>query len=294
MKSLHTAKPYVRFNPLNDYLFLKVMGEKGDEIQLLGFLNAVLGKAGNRRLTSVEIIENKVFSAEVLGDKSCILDVRAELHDGTKVNIEVQLRSQGNMDKRSLFYWGKEFTKGLKAGQDYSELHNAITVNIVNFQFLDTENFHTIFHLREDTEPTIVLTDALEIHFIDMVRYRKQRRKDMQNELHRWLAWLDENSPPELIAEVVGTDDEIKAAEERLVYVTGDDDAIRAYEMRQMALSDITSQNNFARKEGLAKGRAEGIAESNLDHARKMKAIGIPTDHIQNITGLSPEIIGTL
>jgi len=32
-----------RFNPLNDYLFLKLMGEEGDEEQCLVFLNAVLG-----------------------------------------------------------------------------------------------------------------------------------------------------------------------------------------------------------------------------------------------------------
>ncbi|MDR2069380.1 MAG: hypothetical protein LBP71_05875 [Spirochaetaceae bacterium] len=31
-----------RLNLLNDYLFVKVMGKKGDEEQLLGFLNAVL------------------------------------------------------------------------------------------------------------------------------------------------------------------------------------------------------------------------------------------------------------
>ena len=33
-----------RFDPLNNYLFYKVMGDKGSEIQLLGFINAVLGK----------------------------------------------------------------------------------------------------------------------------------------------------------------------------------------------------------------------------------------------------------
>jgi hypothetical protein len=35
-----------RLNPLNDYLFLKYMGEKGDEEQLLAFLNAVLHRTG--------------------------------------------------------------------------------------------------------------------------------------------------------------------------------------------------------------------------------------------------------
>ena len=44
-----------KFDPLNDYLFIKVMGEKGDEVQLLGFLNAVLGRTGKDRFNSVEI-----------------------------------------------------------------------------------------------------------------------------------------------------------------------------------------------------------------------------------------------
>jgi hypothetical protein len=38
------------------------MGEKGDEEQLLGFLNAVLRRTGKDRLVSVEILENKTFT----------------------------------------------------------------------------------------------------------------------------------------------------------------------------------------------------------------------------------------
>ena len=91
------------------------------------------------------------------------------------VNIEVQIRNQDNMDKRSLYYWSREFTLGIKEGQDYKELPNTIAINIINFRFLDTENFHTVFRLRED--------------------------KDIVNDpLDRWLTWLDEQSPPELIA----------------------------------------------------------------------------------------------
>jgi len=48
-----------RYDPLNNFLFYKIFGEKGDEVQLLGFINAVLGKSGNNLFTSVEILENK-------------------------------------------------------------------------------------------------------------------------------------------------------------------------------------------------------------------------------------------
>ena len=106
MKATNTSTtPPERFNPLNDYLFLKVMGEKGSETQLLGFLNAVLSRTGHDRFSSVEIIENKVLSPEFLNDKTSVLDVRAKIGTGTKVNIEVQLRSQVYFDKRVLFSW---------------------------------------------------------------------------------------------------------------------------------------------------------------------------------------------
>jgi hypothetical protein len=55
-------------NPLNDYMFLKIMGEKGDEEQLCAFLNAVLGREGEEAIVSVEILENKTIAAEVVGD----------------------------------------------------------------------------------------------------------------------------------------------------------------------------------------------------------------------------------
>ena len=83
-----------RFNPLNDFLFLRTMGEKGDEEQLLGFLNAVLDQTGDNRFSSVEILENRSLIGELVKDKSCILDIRAVLQGGTRVNVEVQLLSE--------------------------------------------------------------------------------------------------------------------------------------------------------------------------------------------------------
>ena len=58
-------------------------------------------------------------------------------------------------------------------------------------------------------------------------------------------------------------DSAIQTADERMVYVTGDKEAIRAYEMRMMALSDLTSYQNYAReighKEGFNEGREKGL-----------------------------------
>jgi len=293
-----------RFNPLNDFLFLKTMGEKGDEEQLLGFLNAVLGRTGADRFASIDIIENKSLIADIIGGKSCVLDVRAVLQGGTRVNVEVQIRNQHNMDKRSLFYWSREFAKSLDAGQNYRELPRVISINIVGFEFMSGGDFHSCFHLKEDRDLTL-LTDALEIHYLDMIKWRKWGKGDITNNpLHRWLTWLDPGSPVELAEEAARMDTTIQKAQEKQEYIMSDEEAIRLYENRQMAYWDNINANEYLEevreeaKTALAKGRKEGLEEGiekgSMDIARRLKARGRPTDEIAEDTGLSMRVIEKL
>jgi hypothetical protein len=60
------AMATARLNPLNDYLFRKIMGEKGDEEQILSFLNEVLKQKVKNRLVSVEIIEKNKMNIYTL------------------------------------------------------------------------------------------------------------------------------------------------------------------------------------------------------------------------------------
>jgi hypothetical protein len=46
-----------QINRLNDLLFRKYMGEKGDEEQLAAFLNEVLKKTGKDNITDLRIVE---------------------------------------------------------------------------------------------------------------------------------------------------------------------------------------------------------------------------------------------
>jgi len=148
MKKQDNFKPYPRLNPLDNFLFYKVFGEKGSEAQLIGLLNAVLGRSGKKPIKSVDIQESKYILKDIIDGKSCILDVLAVFEDGTKVNIEVQIRDEHNMDRRSLFYWSRVYSKSLNEGLDYKELSNVIAINIVDFNFPKQGSFHTCFHLK--------------------------------------------------------------------------------------------------------------------------------------------------
>jgi len=273
-----------RLNPLNDFIFLKIMGEKGDEEQLLAFLNAVLKRPDRQKLQFVEIIENKTLPADIIGGKSCVLDVRGVIENDEKVEIEVQLRNLGNMDRRSLYYWSREFTKGLSAGQEYEDVPNVIAINIVGYAFLpQVPDFHTTFHIWEDTHRDIMLTDALEIHFIDMVRFHSLQERDIRNDpLQRWLTYFDKGSPDELIEEVIKMDIAIQKAETKLRTVSQDDETRRIYEIREKAMFDWTSGVNHA------------IREDRKTVARNALAKGISPELIHEITGLDVATIKNL
>jgi predicted transposase/invertase (TIGR01784 family) len=210
------------------------------------------------------------------------------MEDGTRGNVEVQLRNLGNMDKRSLFYWSREYSKGLEAGREYQELPAVIAVNIIDFELMPETDYHSSFHLWEDTRKEVMLTDALEIHFVEMPKFRGLREKDIRNDaLQRWLAYFDKESPGELVEEVMKMDRAIQRAQERALYVANDKEALREYQMREMALSDWTSGVNHARREG----RQEGKREEAQEIAKRLKDIGEPIDKIAKVTGISHDEI---
>jgi len=256
------------------------MGEKGSEVQCLAFINAVLESKSLKPITFIKILECKTFTAEILGEKTCILDVRAETGENEKANIEVQLRDLGNMERRSLFYWGREYTKGIEKGENYKDLPRIITINIVNFDNIKLDDYHTCFHLREKDNKDYILTDVLEIHFINMKKFRQLDTKDMKNRaLDRWLTYLDVDTPYEAVEELVKMDGAIRKANERLEFVTKDKDFLRNYHLREMAMSDITSGIDTAlekgRNEGRIEGRIEGRNEGRIEGRNEGRIEGL-------------------
>jgi predicted transposase/invertase (TIGR01784 family) len=94
------------------------MGEEKNKDALISFLNAVLSKTRKEKIEDVTIIENKELTKKLIMERTGRLDVRARLSDKTEIDIEVQLTDYKNMDKRTLFYWGKLFLEGIKKAWD--------------------------------------------------------------------------------------------------------------------------------------------------------------------------------
>lgn len=272
-----------KVKPLNDFIFKKVFGEKGNEDILIAFINAVLKRTKKEPIVEVEIIENKQLTKELILDKTGIIDVRAKTSKGENIDIEVQLTDQGNMDKRTLFYWGKMYLENIKQGQDYTSLEKVITINILDFEFLGTENYQSSFYLWEDIEKDYMLTDVVEIHFLELPKFRNKKDKDYrENAIERWLMFLEKDISETTLKELMSLDTAIEKAEQKIEYLSSDEEAMRIYYERERSLHERANMISSAEER-----KAVEIAKNLLN-------MNIPVEQIALATGLTEEEINKI
>ncbi|MBF8983003.1 Rpn family recombination-promoting nuclease/putative transposase, partial [Lutibacter sp. B2] len=223
----------------------------------------------------------KELTREMMEDKTGILDVRAKTENGIQINIEVQLTNQHNMDKRTLFYWGRLFNENIAKGEDYKNLQKVITINILEFNYIELEKFHTKFHLWEDESKEYMLTDLVEIHFIEIPKFNKLEEKNLkEDKLQRWLTFFNKDISEDTLRELMDMDEDIRKVEERLEYLSSDKETISLYKAREKSLHERANMISSAKEEGREEGREESAIEAlklglDVDIAAKISKLSV-------------------
>lgn len=301
-----------------DYAFKLIFGKEGNEAILIAFLNAALRLPQESRIEDITIV-NPEFNKEYKEDKKSILDVRAMTIEGMQINIEIQLSNQYDMEKRSLYYWAEMYARQMREGMAYKELAKAVTINILDFTYLNqTKNYHNVFHLYEDEE-RFQLTDTLEMHFMELPKliskWRQREVSPWENVLVRWLLLLEGSENQEILKtleEIAMQDpvlhqamaawekssDDPKVREEyfaRRKAVLDEKAAIREAELR---LREAIQAGELKAKEAEQKGKAEGIAEGKAEGkaeiAKNLLDMGVEISKVAKATGLSEEEVKIL
>jgi len=256
----------VQLTPKNDIIFKKIFGSKGNEVILKDFLTSIIEEP----IKEIEVEKDSKLEKEELNDKVGILDIKAKLDNGTQVNIEMQVVNQQNMEKRTLFYWGKLYTGSIHEGDPFYGLKKTITINLLDFNYFDTKEYHTKWHIVEDTEKDKVLTDVLEIHFIELKKFIKSERMP-ENKKEEWLYFLD-YSKGGMVEMVTKKNKVIEKAQEELEYLTGDEAIKRKAELRDKWIRDYKNGMDCAKMTGIEEGLRQGLEEGmkqGLEEGRK-------------------------
>ena len=270
-------------DPKMDFVFKNIFGSEKHPNILISFLNATLKPKD--LITEVEI-KNTDLNKGYIEDKFSRLDVKATTSNDEIINIEIQLKNEYNMIKRSLYYWSKLYSEQLNEGEDYSLLKRTICINILNFKYLKTRMFHSVYRMKE-IHTNEELSDIEEIHFIEIPKL-----EDGSDEKDMLVAWIEflKNPESEKVRSLEMSVDEIREAKDELIKMSNDDTQRELYEMRAKTLRDKISALNEAERKGIKKGREEGRKEGEqnkaIEIAKSLIKLGLDKESIAKSTGL--------
>ena len=270
-------------DPKVDFVFKNIFGSPKHPRILISFLNATLKPIN--KITHVEI-KGTDLEKQFIEDKYSRLDVKATTNNDEVINIEIQLKNEYNMIKRSMYYLSKMYEEQLGQGEDYSKLTRTVCINILNFKYLKTEKFHTGYRLKE-IETNEELTDIIEMHFIEIPKLSEE--SDEKDLLTAWTEFL-KNPESEKVRNLEMNIEEIREAKDELVRISNNKKQREIYEMRSKILKDKISVLNEAERkgiqEGIKKGREEGIKQRTIELAKNLLDV-LDNETISLKTGLS-------
>lgn len=282
-------------DPKMDFVFKNIFGSEKNPKILISFLNATLKPKD--LITKVEI-KNTDINKEYIEDKFSRLDVKATTSNDEIINIEIQLKNEYNMIKRSLYYWSKLYSEQLNEGEDYNVLKRTICINILNFKYLKTRKYHSGYRLKE-IYSNEELTNVAEIHFIEIPKL--EEGTDEKDLLVAWIEFL-KDPESEKVRSLEMSIEEIREAKDELIRMSNDDTQREIYEMRAKTLKDKISALNQAERKGMEKGIKKGI-EKGMEKGKKEKAIeiakslldiGLDVEMISSTTGLTIDEINSI
>ena len=273
-------------DPKMDFVFKNIFGSEKNSKILISFLNATLKPKD--LITSVEI-KNTDLNKGYIEDKFSRLDVKATTSNEEIINIEIQLKNEYHMIKRSLYYWSKLYSEQLNEGEDYSILKRTICINILNFKYLKTRKFHSAYRLKE-IYSNEELTDVAEIHFIEIPKL--EDGSDEKDMLVPWIEFL-KDPESEKVRNLEMSIEEIRQAKDELIKMSNDDTQRELYEMRAKTLKDKISALNEAERKGIQKGIQEGEKKKAIEIAKSLLDV-LDVQTISLKTGLSVDEINKL
>ena len=240
-------------SPKIDVVFQILFGEVGDENITADLLSTIL----DEKIESVQLNENIVLRREFPSDKMGIVDVLAKINGEEYCNIEMQLTNKENIIKRLLYYWSKQYIKGIKTGYEYEELKRMIVILIADFEIkgLEEAGFQSKWKVIEEKERKLILTEDMEINIIELPKMYRDKGEEKEK-LKQWLYFL-ENPESKEVASFMKENENMKQAKEKLDTMSEDARVRRLAELREKAILD----EKEAKYTGYCEGKREGYKE---------------------------------
>ena len=279
------------FNTLNDYFVRYLFSDKGSEAILLDFINSTMLDAGMKTFRSVEILTPFNYK-ENYENKETITDVKCITQNGSVVIIEIQLQGNSRFPERILYYWASNYSKLLKQGEKYDALTPVISINLLNFNLDDSNNIHSCYMIY-DTVNQRLLTDHLQIHIIELKKFKGDLLKPDLNCWLKFFTMKEKDNREVIMSELVKEKPVMEEVQKRYNNFIKDRLMMNEYDKREAYLYGnqimLEEERRLGIEEGIKQGMEKGKKEQQIYIARNLKKSGIDIKIISENTGLSIE-----
>lgn len=252
-KQVPIMKKFEELTYSDSFLFGEVML---DEETSKNVLEIILGV----KIEKVVIIEKEKQVDSVPDGRSIRLDIYVQDGNNTVYNIEMQVKNNHDIPKRSRYYQGLLDTKSLPSGaKDYNLLKASYIIFICQFDPFGLRKCYYTFEERCLEETTLALGDGAKKIFLNT---GGENRAEMTEDMRDFLDYVKNPDSTKIKSE------KVKAIDNRVNKVKADAEVRSKYmtlanwieekcdEARELAMEE-------GREKGLAEGRAEGRAEGH-------------------------------
>lgn len=284
---------YIRF----DWAMKRLLRNKANFGVLEGFLTTLL----KENIKIQKLLESESNQEDEF-DKYNRVDILAENSKGELILIEVQNNNEYAYFQRMLFGTSKLVTEYINRGESYDNVRKVYSVNIVYFALGSGKD--TVYHGKTEFRG-IHDGDLLELSPFQKQTFKVEHVSQLYPEYYilkandfnqvakspmdEWIYYLNTGNIPDS-----ATAPGLNEVREHLKIERMTKDELKAY-YRHLDNIVILRDNIYTeREEGRLEGIEEGRMEERLTTARKMKAKGLDSATISDVTGLSREDIEKL
>ena len=282
-----------------DFAFKKVFGSADSKDLLISFLNSVIEFENKRTITDLTIVDP--YNIPMLkGMKDTFVDVKAQLNDGSRVIIEMQVLNHEGFEKRVLYNAAKNYSVQLTKGDAYHLLNPVIALTITDFiLFEGSHELISHFKLLEKKQ-FIEYSDDIELIFIELPKFNKTEA-ELATIQDKWLYFIKNAGdldyvPHNLEQELekafsIANEANLSAEELELQHKKRDWIYIQKSSIGLATKTGLKQGLEEGLEQGLEKGLEQGEWNAKVTMIINAHQLGLPTKTISEVTGVDEDKI---
>jgi predicted transposase/invertase (TIGR01784 family) len=249
---------------------------------MTSLLNAIFANGKIQRIVKSVRIKNPNLDKKSIEDKLSILDVRAELDDGTDILIEMHMYGLEQLKAKIIRSWARAYSEELEAGKSYTSQPPTVMIAFANGVVDSIEKpknaknkIHRVCMIM-DKEDNTVFTEAMELHIIDMKAFAKAINEANSINI--------EEAKEDMFAYWLSVITEKEIVNKEII-----ENARKEKEVIQMAVSAIARQSQDKAARQAYQRRKDEIYFYNMERAEDKRLLVQAHEEIARLQGVDTE-----